>query len=71
MSLLHFAAMNRKPHNTEMLRTLLQKDTNVNSIAKDNTIPLDFAASTGIHDNCLLSLTTEIVYYWFDSKIFL
>lgn len=47
MSLLHFAAMNRKPKNTEILKMLLQKDINVNSIAKDNTTALDYAASTG------------------------
>lgn len=47
MSLLHFAAMNKKPNNTEILRTLIQKGANVNAIAKDNTTPLDFAASTG------------------------
>lgn len=47
MSLLHFAAMNKKPNNIEVLRILLEKGANVNSIARDNTTPLDYAATTG------------------------
>lgn len=47
MTLLHFAAMNKKPNNVEILKILLQKSPNVNSIARDNTIPLDYAATTG------------------------
>lgn len=50
MSLLHFAAMNRKPKNTEILKILLQKNIDVNSIAKDNTTPLDYASSTGLNN---------------------
>lgn len=49
MSLLHYAAMNRKPRNTEMLEFLLQKGAEVNAIASDNTTPLDYAASTGMN----------------------
>lgn len=49
MSLLHYAAMNRKPRNTEMLEILLQKGADVNAIASDNTTPLDYAASTGMN----------------------
>lgn len=47
MSLLHFAAMNKKSNNADILKMLLQKNPNVNSIARDNTTPLDFAATTG------------------------
>lgn len=47
MSLLHFAAMNKKPNNVEIVKILLEKSPNVNSIARDNTTPLDFAATTG------------------------
>lgn len=48
MSLLHFAAMNRKPNNTAILSTLLERNADVNAIARDNTTALDFAASTGM-----------------------
>lgn len=51
MSLVHFAAMNRKPKNTDILRTLIQKDADVNAIANDNTTPLDYACSTGMNDH--------------------
>lgn len=47
MSVLHYVAMNRKNRNTEMLRFLLEKNTNVNAIASDNTTPLQFASATG------------------------
>lgn len=47
MSLLHFAAMNKKSNNIEVLKILLEKGSNVNSIARDNTTPLDYAATTG------------------------
>lgn len=53
MSLLHFAAMNRKSKNTEILKILIQKKIGVNLIAKDNTTPLDYAASTGFNIRCL------------------
>ncbi len=48
MSLLHYAAMNKRPNNTDILKTLLQGGANVKTIARDNTIPLDYAATTGM-----------------------
>lgn len=65
MSVLHFAAMNRKPNNTEMIKILLENDINVNSIASDNTIPLDYACATGININSIVDLNT----YYFDQKL--
>lgn len=53
MTVLHYTAMNRKPKNTQMLKILLQKDANVNSVASDNTTPLDYACATGININFL------------------
>lgn len=47
MTLLHFAAMNPKPNNTEILTFLIEKGFNVNAVAGDNTTTLDYAASTG------------------------
>lgn len=53
MNVLHFAAMNRKPKNTEMLQILLEKEADVNAIASDNTTALDYASATGISINSL------------------
>lgn len=47
MSLLHYAAMNRKPKNTDIVRALLEKHANVNLRASDKTTPLHYAAATG------------------------
>lgn len=47
MSLMHFAAMNRKKNNTDILRNVIQKGAKVNVVARDNTTPLDYAATTG------------------------
>lgn len=56
MSLLHFAAMNRNPNNTEMLTMLLKRNIDVNSIADDMTSPLHYACATGLHFNASFSL---------------
>lgn len=58
MSVLHYACMNRKPKNTEMLKILLQKEANVNSIASDNTTPLHFACATGMNVIFIVDLDT-------------
>lgn len=53
MSLLHFAAMNKKSNNIEAIKILLQKGANVNSIARDTTTPLDYAATTGMRTSTI------------------
>lgn len=56
MSLLHFTAMNKNPNNTEILRILLKKNIDVNSIAADKTSPLHYACATGLHFKSILVL---------------
>lgn len=58
MTVLHYACMNRKPKNTEMLKILLEKEANVNLIASDNTTPLHFACATGINVISIFDLNT-------------
>lgn len=64
MSLLHFAAMNKKSNNADILKMLLQKNPNVNSIARDNTTPLDFAATTGEYEQHYVWFEHISIFHW-------